>query len=214
MKDPTYRQARNLLSRIDQFTVLSFLLTEAPVPGVLTSSQTSCLADAIAAGYGILAQGRSRPSPRLNLRSLCWNNRDCSTQDEARIASWTGCSVWTPQSMEGARLNAGAVASIEGIVHPITAARLVMEETGHVLLVGPFAGRFAQHFKLDRHRSTGMPRRPSYGRVLARQKSIDTTGRHGTVGAVALIGPGQWRQGPRPEVSIRCCQGGLATARS
>ena len=47
--------------------------------------------------------------------------------------------------MEGARLNAGAVASIEGIVHPITAARLVMEETGHVLLVGPFAGRFAQY---------------------------------------------------------------------
>ncbi|MFO0732213.1 MAG: hypothetical protein U0361_14760 [Nitrospiraceae bacterium] len=28
---------------------------------------------------------------------------------------------------------AGAVASIEGIVHPITAARLVLEETGHVL---------------------------------------------------------------------------------
>ena len=52
--------------------------------------------------------------------------------------------------MEGAHLEAGAVASIEGIVHPITAARLVMEKTDHVLLVGPFAGRFARYFNLDR----------------------------------------------------------------
>ena len=34
--------------------------------------------------------------------------------------------------MEGHDLRAGAVASIEGIVHPVTAARLVMERTAHV----------------------------------------------------------------------------------
>lgn len=87
--------------------------------------------------------------------------------------------------MEGAHLGAGAVASIEEIVHPITAARLVMEETGHVLLVGPLAGKFAQHFKLNRHRSTGMPRPLSYDRILTRQRR-STTERHGTVGTVAL----------------------------
>ena len=87
--------------------------------------------------------------------------------------------------MEGAHLGAGAVASIEGIAHPISAARLVMEETDHVLLVGPFAGRFARHFKLDRHRSTGVPRGFSYDRILMRQKR-STTERHGTIGAVAL----------------------------
>lgn len=87
--------------------------------------------------------------------------------------------------MEGAHLKAGAIASVEGIVHPITAARLVMEETNHVLLVGPFAGRFAQHFKLDRHRSTAVRRRLSFDQFLARQKR-STKERHGTVGAVAL----------------------------
>jgi len=60
-----------------------------------------------------------------------------------------------------------------------------MEETDHVLLVGPFAGRFAQHFKLDRHRSTVAPRRLSYDRILAKQKR-SIRERHGTVGAVAL----------------------------
>ena len=87
--------------------------------------------------------------------------------------------------MEGAHLEAGAVASIEGIAHPISAARLVMEETDHVLLVGPFAGKFARHFKLARHRSTGVPRRLSYDRILTRQKR-STIERHGTIGAVAL----------------------------
>ena len=87
--------------------------------------------------------------------------------------------------MEGAHLGAGAVASIEGIAHPITAARLVMEKTDHVLLVGPFAGKFAQHFKLDRHRSTEAPRRIAYDRILSRQRRVRIE-RHGTVGAVAL----------------------------
>jgi len=52
--------------------------------------------------------------------------------------------------MEGRELRAGAVASIEGIVHPITAARLVMEHTAHVLLVGRSASLFARHFGLER----------------------------------------------------------------
>ncbi len=61
--------------------------------------------------------------------------------------------------MEGASLEAGAVASLEGFVHPITAARLVMEETNHVLLVGSHAGRFARHFLLERHRAAGRRRK-------------------------------------------------------
>ena len=124
-------------------------------------------------GYGILEQGRSCRSSPLNVRSVFWSNRGCSMQDEERIASWTGCSGWMPPSWKGRHLKAGAVASIEGIVHPITAARLVMEETNHVLLVGPFAGKFARHFKLDRHRSTGAPRRLSYDRILAKAETFN-----------------------------------------
>lgn len=52
--------------------------------------------------------------------------------------------------MEGRALRAGAVASIQQVRHPITAARLVMERTPHVLLVGETATRFARHFKLER----------------------------------------------------------------
>lgn len=86
--------------------------------------------------------------------------------------------------MEGECLCAGAVASIEGIVHPITAARLVMEETAHVLLVGPLATKFAKHHKIELQKRQATRGRLSYDSML---KRMATKGdRHGTVGAVAL----------------------------
>ncbi len=46
--------------------------------------------------------------------------------------------------MHGPTARAGAVASLEGIKHPSKVAKLVMETTDHVLLVGPGARRFAE----------------------------------------------------------------------
>jgi isoaspartyl peptidase/L-asparaginase-like protein (Ntn-hydrolase superfamily) len=45
--------------------------------------------------------------------------------------------------MDGPSRDAGAVAGIEGIVHPISAARHVMEKSKHVMLVGEGARWFA-----------------------------------------------------------------------
>jgi L-asparaginase / beta-aspartyl-peptidase len=150
----------------------------------LTPAQATCLADAIAGGYGILAQGGPAVAAvectigLLEQSGLFNAGRGANRQLD-------GVQRMDAAIMGGDHLEAGAVASIEGIVHPITAARLVMEKSDHVLLVGPFASRFARHFKLDRYRSTGVSRRVSYDRMLARQKRSPTK-RHGTVGAVAL----------------------------
>lgn len=45
--------------------------------------------------------------------------------------------------MDGPSRDAGAVAGVEGIVHPISAARAVMENSDHVMLVGEGARWFA-----------------------------------------------------------------------
>ena len=150
----------------------------------MTPAQAACLADAIAAGYGILGQGGSALAAVECTISLL-EQSGLFNAGRGANRQLDGVQRMDAAIVEGAHLKAGAVASIEGIVHPITAARLVMEETDHVLLVGPFAGRFAQYFKLDRHRSTGVPCRLSYNRIFARQRR-STTERHGTVGAVAL----------------------------
>ena len=52
--------------------------------------------------------------------------------------------------MDGQTLSAGAVAGLEGYLHPICAARRVMTDTDHVLLVGEHANRLARHFGLTR----------------------------------------------------------------
>jgi beta-aspartyl-peptidase (threonine type) len=51
--------------------------------------------------------------------------------------------------MDGTTLDAGSVAAVQGVRHPITLARKVMESE-HVLLVGPGAERFALTHGLER----------------------------------------------------------------
>lgn len=46
--------------------------------------------------------------------------------------------------MDGRTLRAGAVAAVEGYLHPISIARRVLEASPHVLLVGPGAELFAE----------------------------------------------------------------------
>ncbi len=51
--------------------------------------------------------------------------------------------------MNGPDHNAGSVAAVEGIVHPISAARRVMEDSPHVMLVGEGARWFALQHGLE-----------------------------------------------------------------
>jgi beta-aspartyl-peptidase (threonine type) len=148
----------------------------------MTRRQSSCLAEALASGYALLEQGGpavvavEATIGFLEASGLFNAGRGAKRQLD-------GVQRMDASIMEGAGLLAGAVASLEGFVHPITAARLVMEETDHVLLAGPFAGRFARHFALERHRQP-RPRRSRYERILAGKRKLKDC--HGTVGAVAL----------------------------
>jgi len=165
----------------------------------VTPAQATCLADALAAGYAILAQGDLAliavecTIGLLEQSGLFNAGRGANRQLD-------GVQRMDAAIMEGTHLKAGAVASIEGIVHPITAARLVMEDTNHVLLVGPPATRFAQHCQLEQLPKARPPRRSSGTSPRASIAALETlrlyramlkskrTGKdqHGTVGAVAV----------------------------
>ena len=51
--------------------------------------------------------------------------------------------------MDGSRLRAGSVAAVRNILHPVTLARMVMERTDHVLLVGEGANLFASEMGME-----------------------------------------------------------------
>jgi beta-aspartyl-peptidase (threonine type) len=149
----------------------------------MTAPQATCLRAALQVGYHLLDRGGSalvavEHTIRVLERSGLFNaGRGSRLQLD-------GVRRMDASIMEGDGLRAGAVASIEGIVHPISAAKHVMDVTDHVLLVGPPATKFAEHFKMERHRLRILPRKLSYDAMLKRTGSARD--RHGTVGAVAL----------------------------
>ena len=88
--------------------------------------------------------------------------------------------------MDGATRRAGAVAAVSRIRNPVLAARAVMENSRHVLLMGRGAERFARKHGLALVDDSYFHTR---SRLTALRKRIE--GHHGTVGAVALDASGQ-----------------------
>ena len=84
--------------------------------------------------------------------------------------------------MEGEKLRAGSVACIDGIRNPVLAARLVMEHSRHVFLVGRSAAEFAT--------AHGLAPYPTEALVTERARERwhlgEPLSKHGTVGAVAI----------------------------
>ena len=92
--------------------------------------------------------------------------------------------------MDGASRRAGAVAGLEGFKSPIAAARAVMEETPHVLLIGEGACRFSEARGLERiEDEAGWFTHADHDVADANRLS------HGTVGCVILDGEGRLAAG-------------------
>ena len=95
--------------------------------------------------------------------------------------------------MNGPGHQAGSVAGVEGVVHPISAARLVMEKTPHVMLVGPGAHWFAEQNGLEVR--DGQADKANYREWLARQKRPtpgkgDKPENHDTIALIILDADG------------------------
>ncbi len=89
--------------------------------------------------------------------------------------------------MDGNGRNAGAVAGVTNIRHPISAARMVMSNSPHVMLIGEGAEQFAASHGLEIMDSSWFftqSRWNSLQRIKDMEK--EQTQKHGTVGAVAL----------------------------
>lgn len=167
----------------------------------MTVHQAACIESALAEGHRLLMAG----APSLAVVEEAIRLLEGSGLFNAGIGAnhqLDGVRRMDASIMEGQGLRAGAVASVESIVHPITAARLVLEKTGHVLLVGQPATRFAQYYGLERAsrtkrvpkpRSLQLTPRRGLSRMLRLHQAILHTGRlrarsvgKETVGAVAL----------------------------
>jgi beta-aspartyl-peptidase (threonine type) len=95
------------------------------------------------------------------------------------VFSETGENEMDAAIMNGKDLSAGAVAGVRIIRNPIVAARKVMEESKHVMLVRDGAEKFAKEHNVEIVD-------PSYFFTQKRWDALQKEREHGTVGAVAL----------------------------
>jgi len=90
--------------------------------------------------------------------------------------------------MDGKSLEAGAVAGLRDVRYPIKLARLVMEATPHVFMIGEGANRLAEEFNVERITQNQLVTETARKELeeWLKEKRFGETFGHETVGAVAL----------------------------
>lgn len=109
------------------------------------------------------------------------------------VFTYDGTHELDASIMDGTTLKCGAVAGVKTVKSPIGLARLVMEKSPHVLLMGDGAEQFATNMNVERVENTyfDTPKRREYWKErkaeIDRQAArTDPRSTYGTVGAVAL----------------------------
>ncbi|GIU83125.1 MAG: isoaspartyl peptidase/L-asparaginase [Acidobacteria bacterium] len=154
------------------------------------------LEEAVMAGYRALQEGKTAlEAVELAIRIL--EDSPLFNAGKGAVFNAEGKNELDASIMDGKTLKAGAVAAVQRIKNPISLARLVMEKSPHVLLVGEGAERFAvkQGMELvDPQYFWTKERWEQYLKMKKEreEKTVNMLGmpevqqKYGTVGAVAL----------------------------
>lgn len=150
----------------------------------------AALEAALAAGGAVLeAGGAALDAVERAVRAL----EDCPLFNAGRGATFTAAGTIEMDAalMDGTDGRAGAVAGVQLIRNPVTAARAVMERTPHVLLIGAAADDFAAAEGLELAPPEYFRTEHRWQQLLAAREARrvaldhDLPARMGTVGAVA-----------------------------
>ena len=162
------------------------------MPADQIEQRRASMTKAIEAGYNILKRGgASLDAVEAAIRVM----EDSGLFDSGRGAYYTkeGVPEMDAAIMDGKTLSAGSVAAVKHIANPIQLARLVMEKTPHVLLVGEGAEEFAKSQGIQLVSPYYFYNEREWERFKKAQEaaakktsSLRRDEEHGTVGAVAL----------------------------
>jgi L-asparaginase / beta-aspartyl-peptidase len=156
---------------------------------------------ALRAGHEVLANGGSAMDAVI-AAVLPLEDSDLFNAGRGAVLTSEGHAELDASVMDGSNLAAGAVAGVTTIKNPIRAARLVMEQSPHVMMVGAGAEAFVEPFGLDHVEPDYFltPRRMEALRRVQEQEGTQSGAlvprdpeawqMSGTVGAVALDASG------------------------
>jgi beta-aspartyl-peptidase (threonine type) len=163
------------------------------IPDVLVEPHRAGVLKALQGGWDLLKKGRSAVDAVVEAIRIM---EDDETFDAGRgsFINAVGEVELDASIMNGESLRAGAVAAVQNVRNPISLARVIMEKSEHVMLVGMGASRFARENGVE---TCGQDDLITF-RELERWKELQSSGFKtrdafrkkrkpgGTVGAVAL----------------------------
>lgn len=149
---------------------------------------TNTLNLVLEAGYKILSEGgTSLDAVQTVIRMM--EDSPLFNAGKGAVLTEKGIAELDASIMDGRTLSAGAVAGIKHVKNPIALARLVMEKSPHVMMIGEGAEEFAKENNLEMVENSYFITRErweSYQRAIKRREEETKNEKHGTVGAVAL----------------------------
>ncbi|MCB0737176.1 MAG: isoaspartyl peptidase/L-asparaginase [Bacteroidetes bacterium] len=123
-------------------------VTRDHISDSLAQAYESSLNEALQIGWRILEQGGSSlEAVEQTIRFL--ENDPLYNAGKGSVLNAQGIVENDASIMDGASLQAGAIAGVYGLKNPISAARLVKDSTSHVLLAGTGAYKFAKESGLE-----------------------------------------------------------------
>lgn len=147
------------------------------------TAYTEKLHEALSTGYKILDSGGTSLDA-VNAVINIMEDSPLFNAGKGAVLTEKGEAELDASIMEGKTLAAGAVAGVKHIKNPINLARLVMEKSPHVMMIGDGAEEFAKQNNyefVDNKYFITEERRQQYLKMKEAQDQ-----KHGTVGCVAL----------------------------
>ncbi len=160
------------------------------------------LTEALDAGYAVLEEGGAALEA-IEAAIVLMEDSPLFNAGKGAVFTRDGANELDASVMDGATLNAGAIAGVKTVKNPIRLARAVMENSEHVMFAREGAEAFAKEQQLelvDRGYFYTEHRWQSYRNALEREElkeqgAAPADFKYGTVGAVALDAHGNLAAG-------------------
>ncbi|MFA7418744.1 MAG: isoaspartyl peptidase/L-asparaginase [Melioribacteraceae bacterium] len=153
------------------------------MPPEKEAAYTVKLNEALSAGYKILETGGTSLDA-VNAAINIMEDSPLFNAGKGAVLTEKGEAELDASIMEGKTLMAGAVAGVKHIKNPINLARLVMEKSPHVMMIGDGAEEFAKQNNYELVDNKYFITEERWMQYLKIKEAQDK--KHGTVGCVAL----------------------------
>lgn len=204
------------MSEIKNFTVLKFVLILMILLSQITLSQSQKYGIVIHGGAGVILKARMTPEKEVeytnklkealeagykvldnggialdavNAAINILEDSPLFNAGKGAVLTEKGVAELDASIMDGKNLMAGAVAGVRHVKNPINLARLVMEKSPHVMMIGDGAEEFGKENNIEMVENSYFitkGRWESYQKMLKREEERKKTEKNGTVGAAAL----------------------------